>query len=248
MFRERCNVRSIRDDHLKGDFILIITPIVTFLNLAQQVILIVASWLFSHGENHLDPETWGNFGATRVCEYKANENRRGEDSSHRKGIEVLLTETARKGYPDTENVDNPKSAPQGYVVRQSGRGWELQNWDLWLRPTDLSWHFPILVTIREMPFKNHGARSPAKLKVREDKIEEAKKTRWKYSSWTWTTSSSSSAWREWSSDETRERTSWKSADWHSSDQVREATVWHSHFSWQWGHLHRSSQGHPWRRK
>ena len=28
-----------------------------FLSFAQQVILIVCSWLFSHGENHLDPES-----------------------------------------------------------------------------------------------------------------------------------------------------------------------------------------------
>ena len=128
-------------------------------------------------------------------------------------------------------------APQCCDVRQSGRGLELQNRDLWPRPTDLSWHFPILVTIREMPFKNYRARSPTKLKVREDKIEEAKKqkipknsdeewnsTRWKYSSWTWTTSSSSSAWQEWSPHETRERANWQSADWDCSDKVREATV------------------------
>ena len=160
-----------------------------------------------------------------MCECEANENRRGEDSSQPKGIEVLLTETAKKGLSDPENVDNPMIAPQDYDVGQSGRGLELQHRDLWLRPTELSWHFPTLVTIREMPFKNCGARSPAKLNVREDKIEEAKKqkipknsdeewnsTRWKYSSWTWTTSSSSSAWQEWSADETRERTSWQSAD------------------------------------
>ena len=66
-------------------------------------------------------------------------------------------------------------APQDYDVRQSGRVLELQNRDLWIRPIDLSWHFPILVTIREMPFKNCRARSPAKLKVREEKIEESKK-------------------------------------------------------------------------
>ena len=51
------NVRSTRGAHLKADFILIIIPIITFLNLAQQVISLVASWLFSHGENHLDPES-----------------------------------------------------------------------------------------------------------------------------------------------------------------------------------------------
>ena len=36
-----------------------------------------------------------------------NENRQDEDSSYTKGIEVLLRDTARKGYPDPENVNNP---------------------------------------------------------------------------------------------------------------------------------------------
>ena len=36
---------------LKADFILILTPIITFLNLSQQATLIVASWLFFHSEN-----------------------------------------------------------------------------------------------------------------------------------------------------------------------------------------------------
>ena len=31
----------------------------------------------------------------------------------------------------------------------------LQNGALWTRPTDLSWHFPILGTIRELPLKNY---------------------------------------------------------------------------------------------
>ena len=60
-------------------------------------------------------------------------------------------------------------------IRQSGRVLELQNEDLWIRPTDLSWHFPNHVTIRELPFMNYRGRSPAKWKAREDKIEEAKK-------------------------------------------------------------------------
>ena len=87
----------------------------------------------------------------------------GEDSSYPKGIEVLLMGTARKGYPDTENVDNPKIALQDYDARQSGRVLELQNRGLWIRPTDLSWHFTILVTIREMPFTNYRGRSLAML-------------------------------------------------------------------------------------
>ena len=103
-------------------------------------------------------EFWSN---SRV-RIQGNEKRRGEDSSHSKCIEVLLTETAEKGYPDPENVGDPM------IIA-------LQNRDLWIPPIDLSWHFPVFVTIREMPFKNYRARSPAKLKVREDKTEEAKK-------------------------------------------------------------------------
>ena len=49
------------------------------------------------------------------------EKEQAEDSSYPKGIEVLLRETARKGYPDPENVDNPTLVPQDYDVRQSGR-------------------------------------------------------------------------------------------------------------------------------
>ena len=69
------------------------------------------------------------------------------------GSEALLRETARKGYPDPEEVNNPMIAPQDYDIRQSGRVLEHQNKDLWIRPTDLSWHFPILVSIRELPFQ-----------------------------------------------------------------------------------------------
>ena len=109
---------------------------------------------------------------------------------------------------------------------------ELQNTDLWIRPTDLSWHFPILVTIREMHFRNYRRRSSEKLKAREDKIEEATKqktlknrdedwnsARWKQS-WDWTTSSSSAAWREWSSDQTSKRFHWQSADWENRSSAQ----------------------------
>ena len=214
----------------------------------------ILSW---RRKNHLDPV----LGCNSRERTQGYEKGQGEDSSYPKGIEMLLRETARKGCPDPEYVDNPMFAPQDYDARQSGRVLELQHRDLWIRPTDLSWHFPVLVTIREMPFKNYRGRSPAKLKVREDKIEEAKKQKtrkiearkwnsatWKHSSWTWTTSSSSSAWQEWSSEVSRERTNWQSADWDSSDQVRKVTTWQSHFSWHRGHLHRFSQRHSGRRK
>ena len=148
-------------------------------------------------------------------------------------------------------------APQDHEVRQSGRGLELQNRDLWIRPTDLSWHFPILVTIRELPFRNYHGRSLAKLEARDEakkqktlknRKEEWDSARWKQSSWTWTASSSSSAWRESSSDETRERSDWQSADWEGSDQTRKVTTWQSHFLLARSHLHRSLQRHLWRRK
>ena len=41
---------------LRADFILIIRPIIIILSFAQQIIMVVASWQFSHGENRLDPE------------------------------------------------------------------------------------------------------------------------------------------------------------------------------------------------
>ena len=46
-----------------------------------------------------------------------NEKRKGEDSSYSQSIEVLLRETARRGYPDPEEVDNPMVTPQDYDVR-----------------------------------------------------------------------------------------------------------------------------------
>ena len=103
-------------------------------------------------------------------------------------------------------------APQDFDIRQSGRVLELQNRDLWLRPTDMSWQFPILMTIREEPFKNYRSRTSEKWRAKEDKIEEAKKQKikrrddewnyddWQPSSWSWQqpmtwTSSSSSSWK-----------------------------------------------------
>ena len=73
-----------------------------------------------------------------------DEKRRGEDSSYPKAVEGLLRATARKNYPKSENVDIRMIAPEAYDVRQSGRVLELQNRDLWIRPTDLSWNHPFL--------------------------------------------------------------------------------------------------------
>ena len=102
---------------------------------------------------------------SRTCERTQSEQ--AEYSSYPKCIEVVLRETVQKSYP--ENVDIPMIAPRVFEVRQSGRVLKLQNKDLWIRPTDLSWHYPILVTIREFFFfKNYRRRSSAILEARDE--------------------------------------------------------------------------------
>ena len=165
-----CNVRSMWDAHLKADFILIITT--NFSQLRPASDLIVASRLFSYGENHLDPELWENSWSTRVSVRRVKRRKeQAEDSSYPKGIEVMLRETARKSYPDPEDIDNPMISPQDYDIRQSERVLELQNRDLWIRPTDLSWHFPILMTIvrypSEISVEDHSRSWKAETRPRE---------------------------------------------------------------------------------
>ena len=171
-----------------------------------------------------------------------------EDNSREKGVESQQRVAAQRGY--AEYATDPMVAPPDYDIRQSGSVVELQNKDLWSRPTDMSWHFPILVTIREEPFKNYRSRTSEKWKAKEDKIEEAKKQKikrsddgrnyadWQPSSWSWQQpmtwiSSSSSSWQQWSSDQTRERSGWQlSAGWISSDQTLERSGWRTSGSWQ----------------
>ena len=112
---------------------------------------------------------------------------------------------AQRGF--TEDAPDPMVAPQDYDVRQSGRVLELQNSDLWLPPTELSWNFPIPMTISEEPFKDYRSRTSQKWKA---KFEEAKKQKIKknddgrcYANW------QTSSWQQWSSGETRERSDWK---------------------------------------
>ena len=74
-----------------------------------------------------------------------------ENNCYLKGIEVILRETVMKSY--LEDVDSPTVLSQSNEVRPSRRVLELQNEDLWISLTDLSWHVPIVVNIRELPFK-----------------------------------------------------------------------------------------------
>ena len=50
MLREMQREVNMGPPQLRADFMLIIRPMIIILSFAQQIILIVASWLFSHGE------------------------------------------------------------------------------------------------------------------------------------------------------------------------------------------------------
>ena len=63
--------------------------------------------------------------------------------SRERGVEGQLRAAARRSYPNPEDAEDPMMVPPDYL--------ELQNGDLWLRPTDMSWHFPILMTIVKNP-------------------------------------------------------------------------------------------------
>ena len=141
-----------------------------------------------------------------------------EDSSRERGVETQLRMPAQRGF--TADATDPMVAPQDYDIRQSGRVLKLQSSDLWLRPTDLSWHFPILMTIREEPFENNRSRTSEKWKA---KFEEAKKQKikknddgrsyanWQTSSWSWhqPVTWTSASWQHWSSNEQRKHSDWK---------------------------------------
>ena len=72
--------------------------------------------------------------------------KRTEDNSRERRVESQPRAAAQRGYP--EDATDTMVAPQDSDVHQSGSVLELQNRDLWLRPTSMSWHFPILVAIR----------------------------------------------------------------------------------------------------
>ena len=94
---ERCNVRSFLDAHLKADFKLILTPIITFLNLSQQVIFICCFMAILSRGKPPRPRIMTEFWSNSRVRIQGNEKRRGEDSSCPKGIEVFVTETVKKG-------------------------------------------------------------------------------------------------------------------------------------------------------
>ena len=130
------------------------------------MILIVALWPFSLKGKPVGPRIkrrlWSNIATGHSV------------ISRKRGVEGLQRAAAQRSYPTPEEAKDSME-PTDYEIRQSGRVLELQNRDLWLRPTDMSWHFPILITIREESFKNYRSRTAEKWKAKEDKLEEVKK-------------------------------------------------------------------------
>ena len=91
---------------------------------------------------------------------------------------------------------------------------------------DLFWYFE--EAKKQKIKKNDGGRSCAN---------------WPTSSWSWhqLLSWTSSSWQHWSSNETRERSDWKTSSvWSSSDSTRERSEWRSSSSWK------SPFSWPWR--
>ena len=116
----------------------------TYLNSASDIdccFVAVLSW-----EKPAGPRIIRKLGSN--MSEQGNEKNLKENIPLPRGIERA---TAQRMFPESD-VDNPMIALQDYDVCQSGRVLELQNGDFWIRPTDLSWHFPILVTLREEPF------------------------------------------------------------------------------------------------
>ena len=144
-----------------------------------------------------------------------------EDVSRERGVEIQPRMAAQRGF--TEDATDPLVAPQDYDVRQSGESWNSKT------------------VVSGCDQQNYRSRTSEKWKA---KFEEAKKQQRKKnddgrSSANWQTSSLSwyqpmtwtpSLWQQWSSDETRERSDWKtSTDWSSSDPPRERSEWRTAF-------------------
>ena len=151
--------RSILDINLNASFTLIILPIIIRLSFTQQLILIVVLWGKPAGPRIMR-KLWSSLKPKHARIFVKNnritranrlpKRKRTKDIPRERGIEAQLRAAAQRANRDQEDATDPMVAPQDCDVHQSVRVLELQSSDLWLRPRDLSWHFPILMTIREI--------------------------------------------------------------------------------------------------
>ena len=245
-------MRSIRDTHLNAGFTFIILPIIIRLSFTANDIdccfMAILSWGKPAGRRNMR-KLWSNLKPNHAMwfheqiadlreqtDYPRRRKERKICRASERGVESQLRSGAQRAYRDQEDATDPMVAPQDCHVHQSVRVLELQNSDLWLRPTD-----------REESFKNYRSRKGEKWKAKENEAEEFKKQKlqknsdgqsyanWQPSSWSWHQPATwaSSSWEQWRSGGTRERSDWQpSADWRSSDQTRERSDWRSSGSWQ----------------
>ena len=104
---------------------------------------------------------------------------------------------------------------------------ELTPKDLWIRQTELSWHLFIFVTIRELPFQEFLWKTTREVEGQRGQdrgsreAEDSKKLETRSGTLVdgshrlglGNISPSFSAWREWNSKKTRDRSDWQSTDW-----------------------------------
>ena len=148
--KEKCNVRSIRDTHLNAGFTFAIRPTIIRLSFTQRLILIVAfmavlSWRKPTGPRimrklwrNLKPNHVVNFREICASEQTSQSEEEEQKRFRERGIEAQLRAAAQRAHRDQEDATDPMVAPQDHHdVHQSVRVLELQNSDLWLRPTDL---------------------------------------------------------------------------------------------------------------
>ena len=148
-----CNVRSIRDTHLKAGFTLMnysTNDHPTQLHAANDIdccFMAILSWRKPGGPRILR-KLWSNLKPNHSMIFREQsadlrertDYPRGktEDISRERGIESQLRPAVQRAYRDQEDATAPTVAPQDYDLRQSVRVLELQNSDLWLRRTDPS--------------------------------------------------------------------------------------------------------------
>ena len=120
----------------------------------------VESWIMKNPWRNLKPDLSMNLHESKVQLREQTDDikeKSTEDTSRGRGVQIQLRMSAQ--WDSTEDVADPIKSPQDYDIRQSGRVRGLQSSDLWLRPTDLSWHFRdphdhLWVTVRKLSSKN----------------------------------------------------------------------------------------------
>ena len=160
-------------------------PIITILSLAQQIILIVAWGLFSHGENRLDPELWQKLWSSNTRECKSKVKRKNKLKTTL--IPRVLQSCSEKQLGRAiQNVDNPLIAPRDYEVRHNlDESWSFRT----KISEDLSWHFCYSCDYSWVAIQKYRGRSIANVEARDaakkQKTEKNKKSDQTHKDTTW---------------------------------------------------------------